>query len=1226
MVLKIRLKFLAYLLLALILLMLDNNNVFAQQIILDGNTRTNLSTSGTTTDVTTQTIKNNNAFNSFKKFNVDKGNTVNLVVPSKTDNLINLIHDEKTDIEGTLNSVKNNQIGGNVFLVNPHGITVGKEGSVNVGSLTAVTPTTDYMNNFFESSDNPDSSFVEALLNADVPINNEAEIKIEGNIKAIESVRLDAGYINNEGEISTGNNFEVTTQDIINTEGVDDASDCTIINGEIHLVAKEEVITTGKISADQSDVSTAGSVEIKAGKVISMYNESEITAKGGGDVSIEAKFVSVGGTVDVSGETGGNVELDAYKLSLAGNINAKGSSASGGNINIHSEGKIWETTSSHIDASGASGGSLIIESDQQITTSGEYKAIGTEALGGNIDVTAPSVKFLSTKIDASGKRDGGTIRLGGEYQGGKNLEEDEIPNAKVLTMTDATEVRANSTGMTGDGGTIITWADEEAIVLGQYSATPGSESGEGGFVEISSGNKLTFGGTVETSIGNRTGTVLFDPKNITIADVSTYNQYSIIIGYNYDEKDATDIVPGAFNGEGDHFGCAVSIGDGNLAIGVYGDDDWDDDLANSLNSGAVYLYSFLDDRFSSTKLENMIGDTYGVVGYTTEVIDAGDRVGRSVSLDTNVLAIGLPGDNTNKGGAYIFTFDDSKFTNLTKAFYIGTTGDYNETNCVAGDEFGTSVAIDGTRLVVGANGDDGFGDARTDSGAVYLYTFDSNYSTITFRNIIGDGGYGIPQTLDNTDMFGGSVSLEGQQLAVGAFLDDGSGNTFPDSGSVYLFTFQNDDFTGTWNLEGTMGAGYSGGKNVDVPVTNNDQFGINVSLDNNRIAVGAIGDDGSLDSSNDTGAVYLYSFTDNTFSGANQEAIIGYEYSGGNNIHQSLQDSDYFGMSVSLKDNFLAVGAEGDDGYGQPDTSSNDYGSVYIYSFDGNTGFNNGKLEYILGNGYTGCKNINQDLDNDDAFGRSGISIDANQLAIGAHNDDDDTNTSSNTGAVYLYTFSDGTFKGIVLESIIGDGYTGGKNVSIALDDNDYFGYALSLDSNRLAVGAYGDDGNGNPGGVDGSGAVYLFSFTDSYFSNCSSEGIIGSGYGIDPGTLEADDYFGCSVSLDNQNLVIAADADDGDGNGVSSSGAAYLYHFTNMFFMGPTHVGTIGDSYSGGDNVDVTLDASDQIGLSCSLDGRNLVLGADGDDGFGNSATNTGAVYMFQFADDQLGRWVSPG
>lgn len=91
----------------LLLLVMQTGQVDAQQIVTDGNTATSLNTSGAVTEVTTTTTAGSNAFNSFSKFDVDAGNTVNLVVPDASDHLINLIHDEAGSFNTKQHSIIN---------------------------------------------------------------------------------------------------------------------------------------------------------------------------------------------------------------------------------------------------------------------------------------------------------------------------------------------------------------------------------------------------------------------------------------------------------------------------------------------------------------------------------------------------------------------------------------------------------------------------------------------------------------------------------------------------------------------------------------------------------------------------------------------------------------------------------------------------------------------------------------------------------------------------------------------------------------------------------------------------------------------------------------------------------------------------------------------------------------------------------------------------------------
>ncbi len=69
---------------------------------------------------------------------------------------------------------------------------------------------------------------------------------------------------------------------------------------------------------------------------------------------------------------------------------------------------------------------------------------------------------------------------------------------------------------------------------------------------------------------------------------------------------------------------------------------------------------------------------------------------------------------------------------------------------------------------------------------------------------------------------------------------------------------------------------------------------------------------------------------------------------------------------------------------------------------------------------------------------------------MGARFDDGATNSKTDSGAVYLFTFGDAQFSAPVLQSIIGSGYSGGKNISVGrLEADDLFGSAVSLDSLR---------------------------------------------------------------------------------------------------------------------------------------------------------------------------------
>ena len=842
--------------------------------------------------------------------------------------------------------------------------------------------------------------------------------------------------------------------------------------------------------------------------------------------------------------------------------------------------------------------------------------------------------MLSAQVDASGETSGGRIRIGGEYQGGKGLQNDELPNAEILTLDRGTHLRADGEGNDSDGGRVIVWSDVDTMALANISARPGLTAGKGGFVEVSSAGELSYSGTIETGRGERRGEVLIDPKNIIIASASL-DPTSIVIGRNF----SGDNVNLPVSDGGEFGGYAVSLDGTRMAVGYSKDHGFNDSKALS---GAVYLYSFSDNNFNGGALEGIMG--YGYTGGknvdVTGLAD-NDRFGRDVSLDGNRIAIGVPNDNGggptagDSGAVFLYSFADSAFNGATFESQIGygySGGkNYDMSGILnASDLFGWSVSLDGNRLAVGAREADGFNNLADRSGEVYLFSFaDSMFSNPVLESTIGNGyigGKNIDVNLDAFDRFSWSLSLSGNSLAVGARNGDGYNNLYSDSGEVYLFSFADAAFSGGIH-EATFGNGYTGAKDQNINLRKGDVFGLGLSLDGTRLAIGASGDDGYLDARNASGTVYLYSFADTTFGGATLEANIGWNYgnAGGKNLSRNNEadQGDQFGHSISLDGNRLVVGATGDDGPGNANAGQ---GAYHYYTFSDST-FSGGAYSGTLGRSYTGGRNITlhrNTAPDSIAQTRMGVSVDNNRIAIGLPYGDGFNDSKGDSGEVYLYSFASSDYDSAVLEGIIGHGYTGGKNVDMSgyFDSSDFFGESVSLDGNLLAVGARDDDGSAG-GGKEG--AVYLYSFADSVFSSGTLEARIGEGYNAGKDfdlSLDNNDRFGSGVSLDGSRLAVSEAWDDGLGNSRNDSGAVRLFTFTGNDFSNLTLEGTIGYGYDGVKNLDLSnLGNADLLGnvSGLSLDGNRIAITASRDDGLGNSAGNSGAAYLITFDDSSF-------
>ena len=1162
---------------------------------------------------------------------------------------------------------------GQVFLINPNGIVFGAGSVIDTQGLLASTlniSNDDFLNGNFHfiagssTADILNEGIIHAGKDGNVVliapnINNSGIIQTDGGsitlaageelsiasmadpsirfqVQAAENEALNLGELLANGGVINVFAGQISNSGAINANAVDvDA------NGQINLIAVSDITLTdtGVVSANGSQ-GDGGTINIVNSDGI-VRNTGVITADSatndGGTISLAGDWFGLGGTISASGEqTGGDININAEGLSLADTLIATGNQEQGGSIDIRVNTTTWESSSSTVNANGATGGSITHIAGQQITTSGTYTAEGLSGIGGNIDISAPATKLLSAQISADGTS-GGQVRIGGEYQGGKNLVNDEIPNAQILAVSSGTTISAKATSDYGNGGYVIVWADLQAEVYANVETYQGVFGIDPGFIEISAAENLIYGGLANAGIG---GTVLFDPKNITVQDPLAgggISQYNLIFGYNYSDVEGFDNA-GPILQEADSL-SAVSLDGTRLALGLPQDDGADNSVSGS---GSVYLYSFSDLEFSDPTLESVLG-----VGYTggknidlSSQLTFGDEFGGALSLNGNRLAVGAEKDGglldtaTNYGAVYLFSFTDSVFSGgqLESTLGVGYEGfnDLDLTSELGADFFGHSVSLDGNRLAVGSIFDDASDNLTSNAGAVYLFSFsDATFSSPNLEVIIGSGYTGGKyldlDLLDVGDNFGYSVSLLGNQLAVGARTDDGAFDNVFDSGAVHLFTFSDSAFNAA-TLVGSIGADYSGTKSFDMDsiefIDGGDEFGSSVSLTGTQLAIGSPKEQGGSNVLGISGAVYLFNFTDTSFSSPSLEAVIGANYNSGKDydMEGSLELGDLFGTSVSLDNNRLIASARGGDGFGN---SSNGSGEAYFFSFTDSV-FNGVSLDGVWGDGHSGgvSLDLGTRLDGLDLFGSS-VSLDGTRLTVGARRDDGFGDESGNSGAVYLYSFSDLTFNSPLLEGVIGIGYTGGKNVDISsfLDPNDEFGAAVSLDGNRLAVGAELGDGLANS--LGNVGEVYLFTFSDSVFSNALLQSRIGYSYvgakDLDLSSeLSADDRLGVSVSLDGDRLAIGAVHDDGLNLGAADYGAVYLVSFSDQLFSNPTLEAVIGSGKTGGNNLDIaaTLDAGDFFGSSVSLDGTRLAVGALGDDGATDVLNGVGAIYLFSFSD----------
>ncbi|NES22838.1 MAG: filamentous hemagglutinin N-terminal domain-containing protein [Symploca sp. SIO3E6] len=172
--------------------------------------------------------------------------------------------------------------------------------------------------------------------------------------------------------------------------------------------------------------------------------------------------------------------------------------------------------------------------NQQPTTNNQQPTTGTVTISGIIDASnrengqlGGTVQVLGNKIglwesaqiDASGDAGGGTVLIGGNYQG-----QGTLPRAEATYVAPEVTINADAVN-TGDGGLIVVWANQSTRAYGKFSTQGGREAGNGGLIETSGLTFLDVSGIQvnATATNGFPGTWLIDPRNITIQNTATAN-------------------------------------------------------------------------------------------------------------------------------------------------------------------------------------------------------------------------------------------------------------------------------------------------------------------------------------------------------------------------------------------------------------------------------------------------------------------------------------------------------------------------------------------------------------------------------------------------------------------------------------------------------------------------------------------------------------------------------
>lgn len=458
--------------------------------------------------------------------------------------------------------------------------------------------------------------------------------------------------------------------------------------------------------------------------------------------------------------------------------------------------------------------------------------------------------------------------------------------------------------------------------------------------------------------------------------------------------------------------------------------------------------------------------------------------------------------------------DFDPFTNIDFDDLLKTVTDDRN----SGDQFGYSVAISGNYAIIGAyNQDydvDGTSNLVYNAGAAYIFKKDEG----------GLENWGLVKKLvaadrKGSDQFGYSVAISGEYAIVGAKLQDydvdGASNYMVNTGAAYIFK-KDQGGTDNWGQVRKLVA-------ADRYIT--DEFGVSVAISGGYAIVGARQEDEDVDGvSNylyDAGSAYIF-----------KQSLGGVDNWGQLKklVPNNRDAGDYWGQSVSISGDYAIVGSRYED---QAADGISDFmnasGAAHIFKKDQGGTDNWGQVKKLVAS----------DRAPTDYFGYS-VSISGDYAIVGAYQEDHAADGSSDflsdAGSAYIFKRDEGG---------IDNWGELKKIVPMDREAGDNFGYSVSISENYTAVGswreAHGIDGSSDP--FPGAGSAYLFKKTEGGTDNW---GLLQKVVAVD---RQADDNFGHSVAAADAFVLVGANSEDHDVDGVSNeltdAGAAYF--FKNM-------------------------------------------------------------------------------
>ncbi len=303
-----------------------------------------------------------------------------------------------------------------------------------------------------------------------------------------------------------------------------------------------------------------------------------------------------------------------------------------------------------------------------------------------------------------------------------------------------------------------------------------------------------------------------------------------------------------------NFGKDVAV-KGNMVVGAIDD-------SSSNNDGSLHIFEYDGTNWNET-----------IVPANDDVNE--DAFGESLILENNIIFVGAHEDRnasgTRTGAVYIYEWNGTQWIEAK----------ITPSDGLSGAEFGYSIHYEEGRLLVGAPNST---QAGIRSGCIYIFELVGSVWVEVDKL--------IPSSAIQLQEFGYSVSQDGDRIVAGSLYDEDSNGNYV--GSIYVY-----DWNGSVWIE----------EKISPPANSDFQFGFEVDILENRIAVGA-----------------------RNFNSGIGEAFI-YDWNGSQWIQSSFDPVTSglaFGCSIEITEDRIFVG-EFLDNYTIPGGFATNAGSVHIF-------------------------------------------------------------------------------------------------------------------------------------------------------------------------------------------------------------------------------------------------------------------------------------------------------